>query len=376
MNTILHISTVHGRYDTRILLKECLSLKKSGYNVFLLVVDCMEDETFEGVKIQNLNSKRNTISRFRRMLLFPIVAFRRIIIIKPSVVHFHDPELMLLGLWLRFFGFKVIYDIHDELDEQILHKTYLPVYLRTVLSRALYFFEQFTAKFMSGIVVVNDKMQKKYWRLWEKNRVVIVENFPVFLDTYFNDSMIQDDVGFVFLGNISKARGLEKVLKLNQNLEKPLKFRVIGPVQDPEYQRALSPLLSSKGVDYLGRKENREAQTLIRGAIAGLLIYDPLPNYIQTFPVKMFEYLINGIPLIASNFELWKQFVDKYNCGIVVDPNDNNSIVEALLYAFYHKEEMRTMGMNGMKAVQSFYSWSFSEKKLIAFYKNIEDEKN
>ena len=63
MKKVVHITSVHQRYDTRIFQKECLSLRDAGYDVSLIVADGKGDETFEGIKIYDVGKEKNRIKR-------------------------------------------------------------------------------------------------------------------------------------------------------------------------------------------------------------------------------------------------------------------------------------------------------------------------
>ena len=76
-----------------------------------------------------------------------------------------------------------------------------------------------------------------------------------------------------------------------------------------------------------------------------------------------------GIPVIASNFPLWRDIIEGNNCGICVDPLNPNKIAEAIDYLFMHPEQAEIMGNNGRKAVENQYNWETEKEKLVGFYK-------
>ena len=105
--------------------------------------------------------------------------------------------------------------------------------------------------------------------------------------------------------------------------------------------------------------------------IAGMVIFRPVPNHINSQPNKLFEYMSAGIPVIASNFPLWQQIVEGNKCGLCVDPLNTRAIAEAIDYMVEHPEEAEEMGQNGREAVLEKYNWEIEEQKLLSFYQQV-----
>jgi glycosyltransferase involved in cell wall biosynthesis len=92
-----------------------------------------------------------------------------------------------------------------------------------------------------------------------------------------------------------------------------------------------------------------------------------------SLPVKMFEYMAAGIPVIASNFPLWQEIFSTSECGICVNPLDPKAIGEAIQYLMDHPDEAEQMGRNGRKAVEEKYNWVIEEKKLLDLYAGLSE---
>jgi len=105
--------------------------------------------------------------------------------------------------------------------------------------------------------------------------------------------------------------------------------------------------------------------------MAGLVTLHPIVNYIDALPVKMFEYMVAGIPVIASNFSLWREIIEGNKCGLCVDPLNPSEIAKAIDYIMTHPAEAQQMGKNGLRAVQEQYNWDIEEKKLLALYEQL-----
>ena len=92
--------------------------------------------------------------------------------------------------------------------------------------------------------------------------------------------------------------------------------------------------------------------------------------YKNHIPTKLFEYFLAGLPVIASAFPIYEQIIDKYRCGICVDPTDPVAIVRAIEYLFNHPEERRRMAENARRAGND-YNWSTESSKLLSVYLDI-----
>jgi glycosyltransferase involved in cell wall biosynthesis len=123
-----------------------------------------------------------------------------------------------------------------------------------------------------------------------------------------------------------------------------------------------------KELGYLNRKQVLESLSISK---AGLVTLHPTPSYIEALPVKMFEYMSAGIPVIASKFPLWQDIVEKNNCGICVNPLAPKEIAKAIEYIINNPKKAEEMGKNGLKAIQEKYNWDIEYKKLLNIYKRL-----
>jgi glycosyltransferase involved in cell wall biosynthesis len=101
------------------------------------------------------------------------------------------------------------------------------------------------------------------------------------------------------------------------------------------------------------------------------VLFHPVPNHVFAQPNKMFEYMSAGIPVIASDFPLWKAIIEGNKCGICVDPLNPDEIADAIEWIAQHPNEAEEMGNNGRRAVETIYNWDIERNKLLAFYQKI-----
>ena len=90
----------------------------------------------------------------------------------------------------------------------------------------------------------------------------------------------------------------------------------------------------------------------------------------------MFEYMAAGIPVVASNFPLWKEIIEENKCGICVEPANVEQISDAVNYLLNNPEEAQRMGANGRKAVEEKYNWNNEAKTLLQLYCDLSETKD
>jgi hypothetical protein len=124
-------------------------------------------------------------------------------------------------------------------------------------------------------------------------------------------------------------------------------------------------------VVFVGWQSRPMIVALLGRARVGLVVLHPLPNYKEAYPVKLFEYMAAGLPVVASDFPLWRQIVEGTGCRLLVDPRDPQAIASAIGWLFTHPDEGAAMGERGRQSVGTTYNWGVEAKKLLAFYERL-----
>jgi hypothetical protein len=148
MKKICHITTAHPFFDTRIFHKEAKSLLNAGYEVFLIAPG-ERNTTKDGIKIIALQKYSE---RIRRMTFGVFSAFKSGLRTNATCFHLHDPELMPIGIMLKMFGKKVIYDVHEDYSKQTLSKEYILKPLRKAIAVGIKLTESICSRFFDGII--------------------------------------------------------------------------------------------------------------------------------------------------------------------------------------------------------------------------------
>ena len=361
---VVHLSSVHPVYDTRIFHKECKTLLVAGYDVSL-VIQHHNDEVFEGIKLKGLGSPQN---RMARMTKTTRQIYEIAIKCDADLYHFHDPELIPVGLRLKRKGKKIIYDVHEDVPRQILTKGWVPAALRKSISWLLERIENHAARKFDYVITATPYIRDRYLKLTK--RTVDINNYPMLSELHEPDaSWGKKERVVCYVGGIGKARGIREMVKAIGMTDYSL---LLAGKFTSSAERDLAARQNEwKKVIEMGHIDRIRVRDVLSRSMAGLVVLHPTLNYIDALPVKMFEYMSAGIPVIASRFPLWEEILKTNNCGICVDPLDAEEIANAIKWIMDNPDQAKQMGENGRKAVVQKYNWEQEGHKLIKVYREL-----
>lgn len=368
---VVHLSTVHPRNDTRIFIKQVQTLSSSiNKEVSLVVADGYGDD-LKSDKPAIYDLGKLPASRIKRGVLGNFRSFVFLSRVKPQLVHFHDPELIPLGLLLLLQGCKVIYDVHEDVPRQTMSKYWIPVLFRWPVATAITLMEWIAGKLFSAIVPATPTIAKRF----PVGKTVLVQNFPIQSELVLSDPLpyLGRPSKFAYVGVIADIRGgKEMVQALERMSDLPeVRLEMAGSISPVSFSTVLTELKGWTKVDYRGLLNRQEVSSLLSNARAGLVLFQAIPNHVDAQPNKMFEYMSAGLPVIASNFPLWREIVAGAGCGLLVAPNDPQAIADALRWVLEHPSESEAMGKKGQEAVHKIYNWERESTKLIRLYNKL-----
>jgi glycosyltransferase involved in cell wall biosynthesis len=357
------LTSAHPPFDTRIFHKEARSLAKAGYEVSL-IVQYDKDETVDGIRIVPLPTPKNRLERITKTIW---TTYRKALEIDADIYHFHDPDLILIGLLLNRRGKRVIYDVHEDVPRQNLSKSYIPIVFRRPISLMIGVLEAFSAKRFDGVVTATPFINRRFLELGAN--AVNVNNYPLASELYTADNQWEKkEKAACYIGGIAEIRGAFEMVEAISNTGYQL---ILAGDFEPGLEDRLKQLLGWRQVETLGFIDREGVKATMARSMAGMVLFYPEPNHIDAQPNKMFEYMSAGIPVIASNFPLWREIIEGANCGICVDPLNPKEIADAEVYLFENPKEAEEMGKRGRIAVKRQYKWCIEEKKLLKLYEAL-----
>ncbi len=365
---VCHMTNVHRSDDTRIFHKQCVSLAKAGYEVYL--VSNGRSYTDKGVKVIGIDEKAN--SRVKRMILIGKRIYETAVELNADIYHLHDPELLLFALKLKRKGKKVIFDSHEDYLFTIPKKKWIPRFLRPIVKKVYEAYEKYVVKRIDGVIVCYHWTEERLSK-YNKN-IKMILNYPIVESNGKYPLIDFEKRSICFAGGITEQWCHKEILKAIGRLT-DVTYELAGKLSGA-YGMELQQMKEWSKVNYHGiiPLERVFTDVYARSCI-GMALLDYIPQCRGSIGnlsnTKFFEYMSMGLPLICTDFILWKEIIDKYSCGICVNPHDIDSISRAIDYILNNPSVAKKMGENGRKAVINKYNWHTEETKLLELYSKI-----
>lgn len=363
---VCHLTSAHPENDIRIFHKQCISLSRGGFEVFLVASNATEKE-INGVNIKTI--KREYRGRLNRFLKTTNNVYRKALEINADIYHLHDPELLRIALKLKRKGKIVIYDSHEDVPKQIMDKHWIPYLLRHFISFCYSRYESYVCKRINGVISVTEKICQRFKRI-NKN-VELIANYPLLeeADIIDKSTYLKKENQACYIGGLFPTRGISEIVEAVKHTK--VNLILAGNFSPVSYRSKLENNEGWENVKYLGLVSRVKIMEILKTSSVGLVTLHPTKSYLDSLPIKMFEYMSAGLPVVASDFPEWKKIITETECGICVDPMNIDQISEAIQYVLQNKDKAKEMGINGKKAFRDKYNWKVEEKKLLKFYNTL-----
>lgn len=368
---IVHISSVHNANDPRIRLKELREIVNYGHTATLVTGDKNAKNSNSEDSVNLIHVFPGNSNRLLRLFITSPLAILKAFCIDADIYHFHDPELLPWIIFLKLKSVPIVYDIHEDYVTSIRQKKYLPKPLKYFLSSLFIFCEYVFGYFCEKIIA------EKYYSKRHPDSIQIL-NYP-------SKNLSECEIVFcpksnqvIYTGSITEDRGAIKIAKFFGSQSK-WRVRLIGKCTLKVFsaiQSNIEGYFNSIDIPYIDKYvpfSKIEFNYKNGKWLAGLALFPDSLHYRNKELTKFFEYMAVGLPIIASNFPVWVDLIEKSGVGLCVDPDNPQEIVAALNWLSENPEEAKLMALNGQNMVRTLYNWESEGLRLINFYLSIKN---
>jgi len=371
---ICMLTTGHSALDDRIFYKEALSLKKVYNDITIIAPDDNHEYVQDGIRIIGITKPKSIKERFA--IVDELI--KKAVEVNADVYHFHDFEIIYKANKIKKYlpDAKIVYDVHEHYPDMVRMSRKVPTIIKPLAVWLVDKTELHISKKFSYIITADDAVKERFKTINDNTDVVY--NFSEFdLKSPIN---YEKEYDVIYQGGITLERGvfqLVKAIEIARQTKKDIKMIFVGPFGDEEAKKKVFNYIEEKdlneNIKFVGKVPHKDVEGYIRKSKVGVVTLLPLPKYFKNIPIKQFEYMSCGIPVVGSDLPPIKKFLTSYNSGIIVDPTSPKEISEAIIKLVNDLELCEELGNNGIRAVTEEYNWGNMEKKLIKIYKNIEE---
>jgi glycosyltransferase involved in cell wall biosynthesis len=365
---VVHLTSVHRPTDLRI-WKECKCLADAGYRV-TWILPAEQDKVNDGVLLKAVPRRDGRPSRMTKTVWN---IYREALLQNARVYHFHDPELIPVGLLLRLKK-KVVFDVHENVAGSIIDKEWIPAALRRPVSCGYDWAEKRLMNSWSAIVTANEDISARFHQ--STCPVVAIHNYSELEDfrtdgdsemsRYYSDLLVD-------CGGIHPRSSFHCVVDALGRLPDELNTRLVvaGPCYSSEYMASMKQKEGWQRAEYRGRLPRYEMIATMRAAAAALVLYSRERNHLSVRSNRLFEAMAAGLPVIVSDFPEWKALIRDIGCGLTVDPASPQEIARAICYLTSHPLEAADMGNRGRQAAVEKFNWTRERFRLLSLYQHL-----
>lgn len=366
------LTTGHQALDNRIFYKQALSLKKSYQGITLIAPDNRKEYIQDGIKIIGVPRAGSLYGRYK---LGDLIVSKAIAV-KADIYHFHDYELIYKVKKIKkaLPGCKLVYDVHEHYPDMMSMSRKVPGLLRPLATFLVDKSELFLAKGFDQIITADDAVKERFdkYHSW----VDVIYNYSEFVVK--DDLNTPKEYDIIYQGGITLERGVlqtVQAVKILKDKHPHIRMVFVGPFNDDLGRKMVDEFIKENNLEeniiFKGKVPHIKVEDYIRKSRIGVVILQPLPKYYKNIPIKQFEYMSCGIPVVGSDLPPIKRFLTSHDSGLIVDPRSPQEIAAAIDKLLSDPELCRKMGANGMRAVREEYNWGRMEAKLLEIYRRL-----
>jgi glycosyltransferase involved in cell wall biosynthesis len=365
---VVHITTVHHPQDPRIVRKELCTLAEAGYDAYLIAQnDTSEEGDF------SFRALPEGAGRAHRLLI-QREAYREAVALDADCYHVHDPELIPLARVLQGqTQGRIIYDMHED------YRWHGPI-----VGRAIRGLERWCFQWVDHVVVANaPHVSIAASAGAPTTRIANYYKPPVAEERRRPRSLPgSGPIRAIYTGVMGDGggRGLSRLIDLAGHMEAgrlDARLRLVGVCYVESDRRRAERRIRREHLDDVIERVGWDAyvpwEELVQHyaeAHVGVVLGTDHPNQVEKIPTKFYEYLHYGLPILCSDFPVWRRFVETHECGAVVPPEAPGRALDVIQHWHRHPDVYRQRSEAALQAAQE-YQWKSMGRRLVQLYDDL-----
>jgi glycosyltransferase involved in cell wall biosynthesis len=327
--------------------------KESEYKV-IPVGPPLKDNFFDG------NIGTQIFGKFLSMMLYYLNILKKTKHMNFDVVHAHDLDTLPLGVIIsKLHNVPLVYDSHEIYGQMLAKK--IPQVCIYGINHA----EKLLIKNVDTLITVTDYHVSHFQKMGVR-KVFRVSNFKDIIDVEYKTAG-NNELNLLYIGGLIKARFLLEAIEVCNSIE-GVRLIIYGDGELFDDILQASKKGQYKNVEALGRLPMNLVYDETKKADVVLCMLDPgnFNNRVGP-PNKLFEAMVCGRPVIATEGTYSGSVVREEDIGIVSEFN-KNAFEKAVRFLRDNPDTVKRLGRNSLKSALNTYNWKEEERTLLAVY--------
>lgn len=362
------VTSGHPPFDERIFWKFAKSLTEDGYSVSIICSTVELNKVVDGIMMTGFDGfsypKKRKIETFY------------------NLINQFNPDLIICSELLPVFAAlkfrkineftKIILDITEWVPENVAFKF-------NGLKRWVKYFQLFLPYIyilqkVDHLIIGEVTKKKRYDFLAGSKPKTIIGYYPIL--KYFNykkPNLSEAEITLGYAGVITFERGIVNLLKASVSIankfpKKKLKLLLFGRFtyknEEVEFKQKISSIINLK-VEFSDWTDYDKMSSVVERMDVCFDLRVRNFIYSNSLPIKIFEYMACGKPFIYSDINPIRNEIDYERFGILVNPDDQTEIINAI-ETYLNKPEIAIQhSVNARKLIEDGKNWESESKKLI-----------
>ena len=384
---ICFLADRHGLFDDRIYWKMAVPLVKRGYAVHYLLMggEAASGTTDEGIHFKILKLKTFARNRFLNFLLKRLnprnnyqIMFEEAKRLEADIYHFHDLWINRIAVQLKNLHHHpvVFYDAREPYAEDYMSYVKTPFrFLLSIFASWINSWEKKQSKNYDLIIANENIVQQNFAKVVGEEKAVVLYNYTDLAADHQEVPLIEKKYDLIYTGAITALRGAFEIVKAVKKVREEIpeiKALFLGNCYPPEFKERLRSFIDSHNlshhIELAEAVPYRQVAHYYQLSKIGLVLLQRVKTFEISMPIKLFEYMAHGLPVIGSDFGHMKTYIQNDDCGIAVDPKDTEAIAKAVVDLLTNHELYARYSDNGKRASREKYRWEMEFEKLMSYY--------
>lgn len=377
MNTHKNISLItsgHSPFDERIFYKFGLTLLNAGYNVSVIASTKQVRATIEGIKVYGFDGsdlpKSQKLIKFNELLKAA----------KPDLTICSEPLTIIAALKHKKQNskLKIIYDITEWYPHQNMLNQFLG--LKRIFYYLIYTAFNIYVSNRADLLIIGEDLKAKpykYFAPFKKKKIISYFPSKKYFH-YYPPPYNGKTFTICFTGAISQRRGFPRFINLvklaaGEFPDKLFNVKIIGPFEDEELRDLTNSLstLSNVFIEHKDWVDYKDFSFELKSADLCIDLRDKNKVYNKSLPIKIFDYIACGKPVIYTKLDSLKDFTDLNKCGTFVENDNLESALLKIKEYLMNPTLLNSESLYARKLFEEKYNWESIENILIELVNHL-----